>query len=72
MNTQRNLSNDATQGQYKTAGAGLIFVGLINALIAIYSLSKGSANVFIDYEVMLTFALAFIGVGGWMRSLDLG
>ena len=71
MNTQRDLSDDTSHGHYRTAGMGLILVGLINTLIAIYSLSKGSENVFIDYEVMLTFALTFIGVGGWMRSLDL-
>jgi len=58
-------------GHYRTAGTGLIIVGLINACIAVYSISKGAENTFIDYEVMLTFALTFIGVGGWMRSVTI-
>jgi len=36
---------------YHTAGLGLIFVGAINSIIAVYSLSQGSVNSFIDYEL---------------------
>ena len=64
-------SDNTTYGHYHTAGTGLILVGLINACIAAYSISKGAENTFIDYEVMLTFALTFIGVGGWMRSITI-
>ena len=60
-----NGSND--QGHYKTAGSGLLLIGLVNAAVATYSIAGGSDNVFINYETMLTFAIVFIGVGVWMR-----
>jgi hypothetical protein len=56
-------------GHYHTAGIGLIIIGLINSAVALYSIIQGSQNVFIDYEMMLTFAVSFTMIGAWMRSL---
>lgn len=70
MNTPRENASEVMYSHYHTAGLGLIFVGAINSIIAVYSLSQGSVNSFIDYEMMLAFALTFIGIGGWMRSLS--
>jgi len=65
------MNSIETQGHYKTAGTGLIIVGLINSGVALYSLVLGSSNPFIDYETMLTFAILFIAVGTWMRNFTI-
>ena len=57
------------QGHYKTAGFGLILVGVINAVIASYSLVQDLENVFIDYRTMLVFAASFVVTGLWMRTV---
>ena len=68
MSNVMNRSND--QGHYKTAGSGLLLIGLVNAAVAAYSIVGGSSNAFINYETMFTFAVVFIGVGVWMRTQD--
>lgn len=62
-------SDNEFQGHYKTAGFGLILVGLVNATIASYSLLQNLENAFIDYKTMLIFAVSFIVTGLWMRTV---
>jgi len=64
----QDVEND--YAHYHTAGVGLIIVGLINAAVALYSIVQGSQNTFIDYEMMLTFAVGFTMIGAWMRSIQ--
>jgi hypothetical protein len=55
---------------YHTAGSSLIFVGLLNSVIALYSILQGyTHNSFINYDSMLLFAFSFIAIGFWMRTL---
>ena len=68
----RPSSNDHVESDYahyNTAGLGLILVGLINSLVALYSIVQGTGNTFIEYEMMLSFGVSFIMIGSWMRSL---
>ena len=70
MNHQTHLNQkDQSYEHYKTAGSGLFLVGFVNVAVATYSLIMGSKGSFIDYEMMLTFGVSFIAIGGWMRSL---
>ena len=62
-------SDNEFQGHYQTAGFGLILVGVVNAMVASYSLTQNLDNAFIDYKTMLTFAISFIVTGLWMRTV---
>jgi len=64
------MNGSENQGHYKTSGLGLLLVGLINGVVATYSIFSSSDNVFINYETMLTFSIVFIGVGAWMRTQE--
>jgi hypothetical protein len=71
MNNQTDLNQkDHSYEHYRTSGAGLILVGVVNVAVASYSLIMGSKGSFIDYEMMLTFGVSFIAIGGWMRSFS--
>ena len=69
----RSSNNDHVESDYahyNTAGLGLILVGLVNSLVALYSIVQGTENTFIEYEMMLSFGVSFIMIGSWMRSLQ--
>jgi len=67
--SQSLVESEPYVDHYHTAGNALIIVGLINLVIAGYALLAGSENSFISYDNMLMFAVTFILLGGWMRSL---
>ena len=55
-------------GHYRTAGTSLILLGVINAAVAGTSMVTAPQNAFIGFDMMLTFGVAFIAVGVWMRT----
>lgn len=70
MNNRADLPHvDSSVEHYRTSGAGLALIGLVNTSVAAYSLIMGAQGSFIDYEMMLTFGVSFIAIGGWMRSI---
>ena len=60
---------ESDSAHYNTAGMGLILVGMINSLVALYSIVQGTENTFIEYEMMLSFGITFVMIGSWMKSL---
>ena len=69
MKPGTQTETDTVMGHHHSGGLSLIFVGVINALIALYSIFQGNTQSFINYESMLLFALSFIALGTWMRTL---
>ena len=69
MTPTTQVEAEPEMGHYHTGGACLIFVDVINSAVAIYSLIQGHTQSFINYESMLLFALSFITLGTWMRTL---
>ncbi|MEE2788717.1 MAG: hypothetical protein VX589_15385 [Myxococcota bacterium] len=59
---------EGAAGHYRTAGTSLILLGVINSLVAAFTLLFSSEDSFIGHDMMLTFGIAFMAVGYWMRS----
>ena len=66
------MANDieGASGHYRTAGTSLILLGAINSVVAGITLLTSSNDAFIGHDMMLTFGVAFMAVGYWMRSLS--
>ena len=69
MNPVTQSESESANDHYRTGGLSLILVGVIKAAIALYSIFQGHTQNFINYESMLLFALSFIALGTWMRTL---
>ena len=61
-------AREEARGHYRSAGTGLVLLGLINTVVAGTSVFMDSANAYIGYDMMFTFGFGFIAVGVWMRS----
>ena len=70
MVAQPMENNDSASSHYKTAGSGLILLGAINSGVAAACLLAGRGDAFIDYDMMLMFAISFVATGIWMRTYD--
>ena len=67
---EEHMANDieGASGHYRTAGTSLILLGAINSVVAAVTLLSSSTDSFIGHDMMLTFGVAFMAVGYWMRS----
>ena len=69
MTSSTETKDESDIAHYHTAGSSLIFVGLLNSMIALYSILQGHTHSYINYDSMLMFAFSFIAIGCWMRTL---
>ena len=58
---------EQASAHYRTAGNGLMLLGLINLSVALIALASELKNSFIAYDTMALFGFSFVAIGQWMR-----
>lgn len=68
METPQVTDLEQASAHYRTAGNGLMLLGLINLSVSVIALASEMKNSFIAYDTMALFGFSFIVIGQWMRK----